>query len=65
MDVQEVQVSLASEMMKTRFVSGSFSAWYILGWGWGGGDPHTGGRREEGWMEAALQRHMLTAGTSS
>lgn len=30
MESQGEQVSFASEMMKTRFVLGSFSAWYIL-----------------------------------
>lgn len=30
LDLQDEQVSFASEMMKTRLVSGSFSAWYIL-----------------------------------
>lgn len=37
MESQDEQVSFASEMMKTRFVLGSFSAWYILGGGQRGG----------------------------
>lgn len=37
LDLQDEQVSFASEIMKTRFVSGSFSAWYILE-----GRRHTG-----------------------
>lgn len=37
---QDKQVSFASEMIKTRFVLGSFSAWYILD-----GSRHTGDMR--------------------
>lgn len=48
LDLQDGQVSFASEMMKTRLVSGSFSAWYILDGRRHTGDGGADGSRKDG-----------------